>query len=65
MNQFQAENAVKRLRTMTVAEADRFLCASHTDDLHAIADMLRIRLPLRGGDKPCIIIGALGLKAVA
>jgi hypothetical protein len=54
-----AQQIIQRLRGMTAQEADRTLCDMHSDSLHGVAKELGIRLPIVGGDKPSIIIGAL------
>lgn len=60
MNPHMARLTIAELRKLDVHQADSRLCAMHTDDLHAIAAELGIKLPLSGGDKPVIILGQLG-----
>jgi hypothetical protein len=59
MNASLARLTIGILRAKPLHEADRALCEMHTDDLHAIAAELGMRLPLFGGDKPAMIIGGL------
>ena len=50
---------IKQLRGMTAAQADAALCAMHSEAWYSIGEALGLRLPIRGGDKPSIIVGAL------
>jgi len=59
MNDALARHTLASLRTMTVAQADAALCRMHSEDWHAIAFVLGLRLPAVGGDKPAILVGAI------
>lgn len=50
---------IARLRSLAVEEADRALCAMHSDTMHQIAAALGVKLPQAGGDKAAILTGAL------
>lgn len=60
MNPALARRTIETLRGLPVAEADRALWDMHSESWHAIAAELGIRLPLHGGDKPALILMALG-----
>lgn len=54
-----AEWAISELRKLDVHEADRRLCAMHSDLWHRIARILGVTLPAMGGDPPVILGAAL------
>ncbi len=62
MNEAMARLTITNLRRMTVAQADTALCRMHSEDWHALAGPLGLRLPTIGGDKPAILVGALFAK---
>jgi len=59
MNPALSHHIIQGLRAMSVEKADQTLCGMHSDDLIALGDVLGLRLPTIGGDKPACIIGAL------